>query len=510
MTHQNIKPRDILAAIKEENPHNVSTRNAIYNARAKLGRMEQVGETPMQILFDRLEKVGQSFKTKESWERFLYKWRKLINSKTDLDYNYWYERIRSKLPSKKTDEIMDYLDSIWLQPYRDRFVSFWSDQHLNFGQHTTNRAEGQHALLKQYLGDSNYTLDKVVPLIDKLIRNQVTEIKGSIETSMSRTLDPHNKPIFNLLRKKVSHACLDLISAEVNEIENLKLSNGTCACRLYTSYGLPSACRLEPYTTNGQMIPLELIDPFWRKLNLDSILKLSEVDCFDLDDELAFLKQHLIAQPREVKKNLLQKMKELVQLKKTKLQQPVMQKNTRGRPTLKAQQQRKDDSFMEPSRHNFFTTQDEYSDSPVGFGTQETIIEPTRHSSFVESRSYCAETPMLFGEIAKGAKNSKMQKKVAKSKEEQPHLPLLPVAQVNMFMHFKKFIPPCFYPHPSHIQNVQGDDNCGFRSIAVALSLKEWDWPLIREELHAGCNRFHELWKTINEPEYQNVMESLV
>ncbi|XP_022032640.1 PKS-NRPS hybrid synthetase CHGG_01239-like [Helianthus annuus] len=58
MAHQNIKPRDILAAIKEQNPHNVSTRNTIYNARAKLGRMEQVGETPMQILFDWLEKVG--------------------------------------------------------------------------------------------------------------------------------------------------------------------------------------------------------------------------------------------------------------------------------------------------------------------------------------------------------------------------------------------------------------------------------------------------------------------
>ncbi|XP_022040097.1 protein FAR1-RELATED SEQUENCE 5-like [Helianthus annuus] len=31
------------------------------------------------------------FKTEESWERFLYKWGKLINSTTDLDYNYWYE-----------------------------------------------------------------------------------------------------------------------------------------------------------------------------------------------------------------------------------------------------------------------------------------------------------------------------------------------------------------------------------------------------------------------------------
>ncbi|KAM0004826.1 putative FHY3/FAR1 family protein [Helianthus debilis subsp. tardiflorus] len=296
---------------------------------------------------------------------------------------------------------MDYLDSIWLQPYRDRFVSFWSDQHLNFGQRTTNRAEGQHALLKQYLGDSNYTLEKVVPLIDKLIRNQVTEIKGNIETSRSRTLGHHNKPIFNLLLKKVSHACLELISDEVNEIEKLKLYNRTCECRLYTSCGLPCACRLEPYTMNGQMIPLELIDHFWRKLNLDSIVEPSKVDSFDLDGEFALLKQHLSAQPRELKKNLIQKMKELVQLNKTKLKQPVVQKNTRGRPTLKAQQQMKDDSFTEPLRHNFFTTQDQYTDSQDGFGTQESKIEPTRYSSFIESQSYCSETPMFFGKIAK-------------------------------------------------------------------------------------------------------------
>ncbi|XP_022025098.2 protein FAR-RED ELONGATED HYPOCOTYL 3-like [Helianthus annuus] len=71
MMHQNIKQRDILAAIKEQNPHNVSTRNTIYNARAKLGRMEQVGETPMQILFDWLEKVGFVFyhRTSQNGER---------------------------------------------------------------------------------------------------------------------------------------------------------------------------------------------------------------------------------------------------------------------------------------------------------------------------------------------------------------------------------------------------------------------------------------------------------
>ncbi|KAM0009239.1 putative endoribonuclease EndoU [Helianthus debilis subsp. tardiflorus] len=84
---------------------------------------------------------------------------------------------------------MDYLFSNWLQPYADLFVAYWTDQHLNFGQCTTNRVEGQHALFKRYLCEPNLTLDKVVLFIDQLMKNQVTKIKASIEASRSRTMD---------------------------------------------------------------------------------------------------------------------------------------------------------------------------------------------------------------------------------------------------------------------------------------------------------------------------------
>ncbi|XP_022041667.1 uncharacterized protein LOC110944313 [Helianthus annuus] len=71
LTYQNMKQQDILTIIKEQNPENVSTRNTIYNARAKLGRIEQVGERPMQILFHRLTTVGFVFfhRTSENNER---------------------------------------------------------------------------------------------------------------------------------------------------------------------------------------------------------------------------------------------------------------------------------------------------------------------------------------------------------------------------------------------------------------------------------------------------------
>ncbi|XP_021980708.1 uncharacterized protein LOC110876856 [Helianthus annuus] len=459
MTHQNIKPRDILAAIKEQNPHNVSTRNTIYNARAKLGRMEQVGETPLQI--------------------FSTGWRRLDST---------YKTNRYKMPLVQIIGVTSALMSFCIA---HAFVS--NEKQENF---TWVLQRLKHSL------DSVMEPRVIVTDRDRALMNACATVFPKARHSLCRWHIQQN--IFKHCRQSFqTDDSWSRFLYKLGELINSTTDHD------YNYWYKRIRSRLPRKKNDGQMIPLELIDPFWRKLNLDPILKPSKVDSFDLDGEFVLLKLHLSAKPREVKKNLLQKMKDLLQLNKTKLKQPVVQKNTRGHPTLKAQEQRKDDSFTEPSRHSLFTTQGEHSDSPVGLGTQESIIEPSRHNSFVESQSYCAETAMFFGEIANGAKDSKTKKKVAKSKEEQPDLPLLPVGLVNMFMHFKKFIPPCFYQHLSHIQNVQGDGNCGFRSIAVGLSLKEWDWSFIRAQLHDDCNRFHELWKMINGPGYQNVLDSL-
>ncbi|KAJ0765920.1 putative papain-like cysteine peptidase superfamily [Helianthus annuus] len=93
--------------------------------------------------------------------------------------------------------------------------------------------------------------------------------------------------------------------------------------------------------------------------------------------------------------------------------------------------------------------------------------------------------------------------------EEALTLPLLPEVQFNLFKHYQWFISACFHPYLSHIQDVRGDGNCGFRSIAVGLSLHETDWPLIRRELLGECNRYQDLWNTIDSVEFQLVRNSL-
>ncbi|KAD3067639.1 hypothetical protein E3N88_35519 [Mikania micrantha] len=48
LSNQNMLPRDILAAVRDQNPDNVSNLRSIYNARRKLRAGQNTGETPIQ------------------------------------------------------------------------------------------------------------------------------------------------------------------------------------------------------------------------------------------------------------------------------------------------------------------------------------------------------------------------------------------------------------------------------------------------------------------------------
>ncbi|GJX08711.1 probable terpene synthase 6 [Tanacetum coccineum] len=72
-------------------------------------------------------------------------------------------------------------------------------------------------------------------------------------------------------------------------------------------------------------------------------------------------------------------------------------------------------------------------------------------------------------------------------------------------------IPDIFYRYIKRLDNVKGDGNCGFRSIAVNIGLDENMWPLIRQELLQEL-RYHKqdytdiwtpigfnyIWNTVN------------
>ena len=162
----------------------------------------------------------------------------------------------------KISEVYKYLESSWLHPYKEMFVSAWIDKYLNFGERTTNRVESQHALLKQHLDDSHSQLDKFVDIIDKVVDIQETQIKASFEESITRIKHIHRNTTFSLLLTKVSLETLELLTHEMKRVQVLRQNEESCGFILRSSCGLPYACELTTFVDAGLSIPLDLINVF--------------------------------------------------------------------------------------------------------------------------------------------------------------------------------------------------------------------------------------------------------
>jgi histone-lysine N-methyltransferase SETD2 len=84
-----------------------------------------------------LKKSKPSFETKEKWDKFMIEWNMLVHSNTEDEYNdrlYNLETTSSSYP-----DVLDYVKSTWLNPYKDRFVEAWTNNYMHFGNTTSNR-----------------------------------------------------------------------------------------------------------------------------------------------------------------------------------------------------------------------------------------------------------------------------------------------------------------------------------------------------------------------------------
>ncbi|KAL4583479.1 hypothetical protein LXL04_008052 [Taraxacum kok-saghyz] len=102
LTELNVKPRDILPTLKEQNQNNVSSLRTIYNFVQKLGRSRREERSPIQNVMHILQTKGYNFEyrlnnTTNELEEF-YKQLKPQNSATCL--LFWYYGPATKLRHK--------------------------------------------------------------------------------------------------------------------------------------------------------------------------------------------------------------------------------------------------------------------------------------------------------------------------------------------------------------------------------------------------------------------------
>lgn len=104
----------------------------------------------------------------DEWNSFLKDWDTLINSLTLATYLRNYAKLESKATYHLgIKQVLDYLNQVWLDKYKENFVSAWTNQVLNFHNHTNNRVESQHAKLKKFSHTQHGNLDKFFNRIER-------------------------------------------------------------------------------------------------------------------------------------------------------------------------------------------------------------------------------------------------------------------------------------------------------------------------------------------------------
>ncbi|KAL2895747.1 hypothetical protein RDABS01_000745 [Bienertia sinuspersici] len=169
----------------------------------------------------------------------------------------------------KLPAIVDYVHKIWLDLYKERFVSVWTKNILHFGARPTNRVESAHAQLKSYIGTAIGAFHVIFPKIHDCIEAQLNEIKGEMEKS--RTSKPHifMYHLFSHLKFKITRNAIGKIQAEYDRCKHVGTDVMACDCENRTSYGLPCAHEMGMLPNKKCPIDVNDIHAFWKTLDMD-------------------------------------------------------------------------------------------------------------------------------------------------------------------------------------------------------------------------------------------------
>lgn len=159
-------------------------------------------------------------------------------------------------------------------------------------------------------------------------------IKHSFEESVSVTQLKFASDVYNNLRGVVSIVALEKLFDEIKEVRKGVFDPSKCKHVLRNVYGLPCAHELDEYVCANKPIPINTIDFFWRKLDMEPMVK----DDVDEDIDRRFLE--VVDDMAKVYKSydqsqrllFLRRIRELANPVMTNLVEPSPQIHTLGSP----------------------------------------------------------------------------------------------------------------------------------------------------------------------------------
>ncbi|KAL8540475.1 hypothetical protein ACS0TY_001926 [Phlomoides rotata] len=241
------------------------------------------------------------FTSNVRWEDFYNQFNRVMFANSEKDFEDAIRVLHSDFATSMKS--LDYVMNQWINPYKERFVTAWTNQVMHFGNTTSNRVESHHSALKMMLGNS----------------------LGKFETNWVKT---------GTLFEAFSTCALEMLFDEMKEVRRENFDPSTCTHILRRVYGLPCAHELHEYARADKPIPINIVDAFWRKLDIEPMIK-EDVD-EDIDHHFWDAVDDMVAVYKTYDQNerlvFFRRMRELANPVTTNLVEPSPRLQTRGRP----------------------------------------------------------------------------------------------------------------------------------------------------------------------------------
>jgi hypothetical protein len=90
-----------------------------------------------------LQHCQPAFKTAEAdgWDAFYQSWHSIMSSPDEKTFEERVQELERKFLPEYLQEV-GYIKTTWLDPYKEKLVKAWVDQHTHFGNVVTSRVEG--------------------------------------------------------------------------------------------------------------------------------------------------------------------------------------------------------------------------------------------------------------------------------------------------------------------------------------------------------------------------------
>lgn len=195
----------------------------------------------------------------DEWKVFNDKWNELVASSTEEVYNTRLQDFKKYYIPKHVEQV-GYILEQWLEPYKERFVKAWVNQHLHFDNYVTSRVEGIHNMIKTYMKTSQLDLFQAWRSIKLVLLNQLTELEANQAKQQIRTPLELSGSLYGHICGWVSHEGLRKVEAQRKRLLN---DLPHCTGVFTMSLGLPCAHTIQDLISQERPLLLDNIHPHW-------------------------------------------------------------------------------------------------------------------------------------------------------------------------------------------------------------------------------------------------------